>query len=263
MWGGLKIKEQSMTEQSQTVNQSLAPLTNVTLFTQLLEKIVNRPPHLPGMGVFYGYSGYGKTCAAIYGANKYGAHYVEAGDSWSRTTLVNTIHHELTGAEYKGTIAEKVAEVVRLMAGGDGGDPKPLIIDEADFLVKRSMVDMVREIHDKSLAPVILIGEELLPSKLEEFERAHNRVLDWQAAQPVDMEDVQLLVRLYCPDVEIATDLVEHLADVSQGRARRVAVNLELIREACQRDNLTSIDMELWGDRQLYTGTPPARRRVA
>ena len=252
-----------MSDHSQPVNQSLAPLTNVTLFVQLLEKVVNRPAHLPGIGVFHGYSGFGKTCAAIYGANKYGAHYIEAGDSWSRTTLVNTIHHELTGREYKGTIAQKVSEIVRLMAGGDSGDPKPLIIDEADFLIKRSMVDMVREIHDKSLAPVILIGEELLPSKLEEFERAHNRVLDWQAAQPVDMQDINLLVRLYCPEVEIAADLVKHLADLSQGRARRIAVNLELIREACQRENLSEIDLKRWGDRQLYTGTPPARRRVA
>lgn len=238
---------------------SLAPLKNVALFTQLLERVINRPGHLPGLAVFHGYSGYGKTSAAIYGANKYGAFYIEAGDSWSRTTLIKTIHHELTGQEVKGTIADKVAEVVRLLAE----ENRPLIIDEADFLIKRSMVDMVREIHDKSLAPVILIGEELLPQRLEEFERAHNRVLEWCAAQPVDLDDCWHLAKLYCPELNLANDLVEHLLKLSQGRARRVAVNLELIREACHRDGLSDADLKWWGERELYTGTPPVRRRVA
>ena len=46
-----------------------APITglrNVTLFMQLVERLTHRPGGLPGFGCFYGYSGFGKTRAAVF-----------------------------------------------------------------------------------------------------------------------------------------------------------------------------------------------------
>jgi hypothetical protein len=83
---------------------------------QLIEQLQGRAFHLPGLGVFYGPSGYGKTCSAGYGANKAQAYYVEVGASWGASTLVDAIYHEQTGHRIKGTIAVKVAEVIRLLA---------------------------------------------------------------------------------------------------------------------------------------------------
>jgi len=65
---------------------SVAPLRNVAALMELLERVMNRTPGLPGMATFHGFSGYGKSFAAMYAANKYRAYLVQekapAGDPW-------------------------------------------------------------------------------------------------------------------------------------------------------------------------------------
>lgn len=249
-----------MTVQPKQVNAAVpatAPLTNVALFMQLVDQLQNRAYHLPGLGVFYGPSGYGKTCSAIYGANKAQAYYVEVGASWGASTLVDAIYHELTGLQMKGTIAIKVAEVIRLLAD----DNRPLIIDECDHLVKKVMIDVVREISDKSASPVILIGEEQLPDKLLPFERAHNRVLSWTAAQPSGMTDARALAKLYAPAIQIKDDLLNHVVEMTDGVTRRIVTNIDNIKTFAAERGLTAVGLGDWQDQLVYTGRPLPRPR--
>ncbi|MEQ1713989.1 MAG: ATP-binding protein, partial [Hyphomicrobium sp.] len=203
--------------------------------------------------------GYGKTFSAIWAANRARAYYVELGETWTRKTLCQSILRELGLASMmgQGALPDLVSAIVdRLAEERD----RPLIIDEADFLVKKGMIDLVREIHDKSQAPVILIGEELLPVKLQKYERTHNRMLDWVAAVPCDLKDAKQLARLYVPAVEIDDDLVAAIAKASDGRARRIAVNLERVRERAQLQGRKRMSLVDWGDEPFFTGEPPRRR---
>ena len=60
---------------------------------------------------------------------------------------------------------------------------RPLILDEADYLVaKAGMVELVRDIYEGSQSPIMLVGEEMLPNKLKKYERFHGRVLNWLRA---------------------------------------------------------------------------------
>jgi DNA transposition AAA+ family ATPase len=86
----------------------------------------------------------------------------------------------------KATVGDMVDQIAQHLAILD----VPLIIDEADHLVARRMIEIVRDIYEGSQAPVILIGEELLPQKLREWERVHGRMLDWVAAQAADLADL-------------------------------------------------------------------------
>ena len=48
---------------------------------------------------------------------------------------------------------------------------RPLILDEADYLVaKAGMVELVRDIYEGSQSPIMLVGEEMLPNKLKKYE---------------------------------------------------------------------------------------------
>ncbi|MBK67897.1 MAG: DNA transposition protein [Rickettsiales bacterium] len=237
--------------------QTIAPLKNVSLFNELMDRVMNRPIHLPGMATFHGYSGFGKTFSAVYGANKYKAYYVEVGHSWTQKKFCEAVLNEL-GGQTKGTIATLVDRIVEILAEED----RPLIIDEFDYVVKRKFVELVREIHDKSNAPIILIGEELLPSKLSEWERFHNRVLDWVPALPADIDDVRNLARLYCPMLDINEDVLKQLHKMSQGRVRRICVNLEKIREYAVTNGGDNVNVSDLNGVQMFTGTPPQRRAV-
>ena len=236
-------------------NGSIAPLRNVQLMSELVERVLERPPHLPGLATFHGFSGFGKTYSATYASNRFGARYIEVGESWTKKKLCTAILAEL-GIHPHRTIADMIEQIIEALAT----DGVPLIIDEADYLVQRGMIQLVREVHDKSQAPVILIGEERLPDKLQQWERVHNRILDWVAAQPADQNDVRLLAGLYVREVAITDDLLAEVGKASMGRIRRICVNLERVREVAARLGLDKIGLAEWGNETMFSGRPPTRR---
>ena len=248
-----------MTKRNVSVNKNMtvAPLQNVALFSSLMSRVMNRPSHLPGMATFSGFSGFGKTWSAIYAANKHRAYYVELDETWTRKKLCQEILRAVGGFATGKTISDHVAGIIDILA-----DTRlPLIIDEADYLVTRNQVNIIRGIHDKSGAPVILIGEEGLPEKLTKWERVHNRMLDWVQAQPASFEDARHLARLYCSGVVIKEDLLRKISDVSNGRIRRICVNIERVREFAVTRGLDSVGLAEWGDNELFKGQPPVRRK--
>lgn len=240
------------------ISNNTAPLKNVSLIMEVLERAISTPSHLPRMATFHGHSGYGKTISAIYAANAHNAIYVEVGDSWSKSSLCDALLAEL-GTKVSGTIAKKVEKIIELVIMQN----RPIIIDEFDVLIRKNLIDTVREIYDKTRIPMLLIGEELLIQKLEQNERFHNRILEpFVAAEPADREDMKNLCRMYCPGIEITDDLVSRLHKVSQGRVRRICSNLNHIREFAEVRGLKNIGLTEFGEDQLATGMSPMRRAV-
>ena len=245
-----------MTVQTTSVNRTaFAPLRNVALCMTLVNRLIHRAPSLPGLGVMYSPSGYGKSYASIYAQNKTGAIRVEVGESWNRKTLVHALLLELGVSAPRGTIADLTAEAIRLI----GDDPmRPVIIDEADKLVDKGMIEIVREIHEHSQAPVLLIGEELLPGKLQKVERVHNRVLEWLPAQPCDIDDCSKLASVFLHNIALADGLAARIVEAADGRARRIVVTLDAMAEWAR--NTGSKEIPLDWDGRLFTGRPPQRR---
>lgn len=234
---------------------NISPLKNVTAFSELVDRVMSRPAHLPGMATFTGFSGYGKTYAAIYAANNHGAIHLEAGESWTRKKFCDMLLTEL-GTPTKGSIADKVDKIIEGLVNGD----KPLIIDEFDFIVSKNFVELIREIHMKSETPIILIGEELLPSKLAEWERFHNRIISFVQASPADIDDAAHLAKLYCPDLEFSEDILKAVLKKSENRVRRVCVNLQQIQETADEKGLQQVNTQNIDVNKLYTGRSPTRR---
>lgn len=235
-----------------------APLKNVAAFSTLCQKVVGRRPDLPGLGVFYGPSGYGKTKSAIFGANMYRAAYVECGQFTTAKSLLTNILKELGQPRPRGTVTDMIDDAVRIMAGDI---TRPVIVDEAHHVANKRFVDVLRELHDKSLAPVILIGEETLPKQLESFERVHNRILDWVAAVPCDLQDFKLLAKSCLPNVRVADDLASAILAETRGNTRRIVVNFDKVEEIALRDGLTTVDLAAFGGAdRIATSRAPSRR---
>lgn len=247
-----------MTNQGHIVNDKTAPLQNMALLQDLAEQLINRKPNMPGFGVFCGPSGFGKTFASAYVQNSLNATYIEVGESWRAKKLITAILQELGVQKPKGTLSDLTEQAIYLLSDNPN---RPLIIDEADKLVDKKLIEHVREIQDASQAPVILIGEELLFSKLEKFERVHNRVLAWVGAEPCDFADTKALAKVYAPNIEIADDLLAHICDQTNGRARRIAVSLNSVFEFCRNHGTEYIDLTNY-DGNISTGQPPKPRRL-
>lgn len=243
------------TEINEPISSTTAPLRNVALCTTALGQAMDRPLHLPGLVAFYGPSGWGKTVSATYACNKFRAYYVAAKDAWTKRAFLEAVLMEM-GIQPERVIYKMVDQISeQLVLSG-----KPLIIDEMDHLVKKGMVEIVRDIYEGSNATILMIGEEHLEANLRKWERFHNRVLKWEPAQPTNMDDIRHLARLYSPDIKITDDLLAYALKVNKGITRRICVNIDRFRRTAIKENLTTMDLKTWNNREIYTGEAPKRR---
>lgn len=233
-----------------------AQIHNLELVRTATERLTSRTAGLPGLAALYGPAGYGKTTAALAVANETRAYFVQMRSAWTRKTLLEKVLLEMS-IKPMGTIPQMLDQACTQLAAS----ARMLIIDEFDYCVRSdSMVELVRDLHEGGgAAPILLLGEELLPQKLKKWERFHSRVLSWIPAQPVSLSDAHALAPIYCPDVTVAPDLLAHLVKISGGSVRRVSVNLAGIADEANVEGWDTVSLGTWGDRPLYTGDAPRR----
>ncbi|VVE15279.1 hypothetical protein PAN31117_03048 [Pandoraea anapnoica] len=239
-----------------TVNR-IAQTQNIALCDMALERALTRSDSLPALVCLYGPSGFGKSFAAAYVANKRRARYVAAKSSTTKTHFLKSVMHEM-GIQHEGRLT--VPDMVDVVSEELAASGRPLIVDEFDHMVSRNLVELVRDIYESSQMPILMIGEEGLPSKLKRWERMHGRVLAWVPAQPGSIEDARKLARIYCPKVAVGEDLLRRLVDVAHGSVRRICTNLENIQESGLQLGAETMTLASWGDREFYTGEAPKRR---
>lgn len=232
-----------------------ALLFNVSQCLTALDELINRPDHLPGIGCFYGPSGYGKSSAAAVARTNRDAYYIQAQSGWTRKALHLALLKRM-GITPAKTIYEMTEQVATQLVNSE----KALIIDEADHLVNRGIIEAIRDLYEASYAPIMLIGEENLPAKLRPWECMHGRILDFYPAQPASYDDAVTLRQKYVTKVVIVDDLLEFVHRESKGSVRRICVNLERIQRVAISIGHTEIDLAGWGNRPLSTGEAPARR---
>lgn len=243
-----------MTETFSAIN-SVAPLANVARLTQLIDRCQTRAIGLPGMGCFHGRAGLGKTTAGIYATNRFNACHIEALPFGGVKGLLGMIVAELGLRPAKNVNALFNQAAADLARTG-----RPLILDEADHLLKPVIIETVRKLHDMTGVTIILMGEEQLPQKLQQWERVHGRMLSWVGAEPATAEDVDHLARIYARGIEIAPDLKAALLAASRGSIRNVSTNLAGVTEFAQVRGLARVGFAEWGKTAFHTGVPPVPR---
>ena len=236
-------------------NEKTAPTRNIALLAELVSRIQNRAEGLPGMGTFHGPSGYGKTKAVCCVAKLHRAYFVEMKSLWTRKTLLSAILSEM-GMPQTGTMPTMLGQIGKQLALSK----RPLILDEADHIVDKNMIEVVRDIYEVSQGTVVLVGEENLPAKLELMERVHGRMFDWVAAQPADMDDARKLAAIYCSSVQVSDCMLDRITKETFGSTRRICTNLARIAEFAVMNGLDTITAETYTG-ELFTGTPPAPRK--
>lgn len=246
-----------MTEQ-QTLINSVAPLANVARLTELITRTASRAEGLPGMGCFYGRAGLGKTTAGVYAVNKFNACHVEALPIGGVKGLLNMIVTEL-GLKPRRTTEDLFKQAVQELLL----TRRPLIIDEADHILRDKPIEIVRRLHDMTGVPVILMGEEEMPQKLQMWDRVHSRMLSWVGVEPATIEDARHLSAIYARGVTIDPSLLKGLLIASGGSLRNVSTNLAHVREYALVHGLRTITEGDWNLRAFHTGMAPAPRHIA
>jgi DNA transposition AAA+ family ATPase len=235
---------------------STAPLKNVAACLDVANRIIDRPPGVDGLGVFFGPSGYGKSKGSLYVQHKKGALYLEVFDFWTRKLFVEALLAELEVSHPRGTVGSMMQQAIRLLKDEPN---RLLIIDEADKLVDKNMIELVRDIYKGAKIPVLLVGEERLPEKLARYERCENRVTAFGMANPCDAADAAVLASLYQPHLTLAPDLLAHIVAETKGVASRIVTTLAEVGQFCREQGLTGVDKASYGG-AVFTGRAPRRR---
>lgn len=235
---------------------TLAPLKNVTACLDVAQRTIDQPAGVDRLGMFFGPSGYGKSKASMYLQNKMQAIYLEVFDYWTRKVFVECLLAELGVDKPRGTIASMMMQALQLLRD----DPhRLLIIDEADKLVDKGFIELVRDIYKGARIPVLLVGEELLPQKLKHYERCANRVTAYGMANPCDLEDARVLVRAYQPKLAIADDLLTHIVSETKGVASRIVASLNDVAQFAHVHRVSQVALQGYTG-TIFTGRAPTRR---
>lgn len=235
----------------------IAQVQNVALAMRLLEQTMRREAHLPGLVAFYGPSGLGKTLATAFAAVHHRAYHVEVRSTWTRSDFLRAVLKSMgITAPTKMTLTGMVDEIAKELVCSQ----RPLLVDEFDFLIKKSTVEVVRDIHEASGGcPIMIIGEEELEKKLRQWDRVHNRVLRWQPAQMANLDDARVLTKLYAPGVDIADDLLETALRSSRQITRRLCINISMFAAYADSEGMDAINLADWGSRGFDSGDAPRR----
>lgn len=235
-----------------------AQLTNMRLALRTYLDCAEAGEGSPRLGLLYGPSGYGKSVASAFTASRTQAAYIEAKSIWTQRSILEAIAEELGIVKLERSAPRILQQIIDQL----NAEPRGLLIDEMDHLVKKQHVEIIRDIHDATRVPIVMIGEESLPAKLRSWERFHNRILVMTAAQPATAEDARKLRDHYCSRIEIQDDLVDRIAAVCRGVTRRIVTNLKHVQREALEEGQAIVDLNWWGERGFETGDVPVRRKA-
>jgi len=236
------------------MKHKIIPVKNVARLASAYQALEERPLNTPGMGLVWGDTGRGKTTATTWLINRCNGIYVRALALWNATAMIRAIAEELD-VDAKGTrsviemrVIEKLAETQR-----------PLFVDEADHIVgNEQMMETLRDIHDLSTVPVIMIGMGQMRKKVARYDQLENRIMHWIEFAPCDHEDAVTLAKGMC-EVEIESSLLDELIDMTRGEIRRLVVGLAQIENEAKAQNLACIGKAQF-KREFFLGQRPVNK---
>lgn len=235
----------------------VAAIATLDVVVATLEKLTSRRQGVPGIGVLYGPSGWGKTFATNTLASEARAYYVQMASAWRSKDLLIKILAEM-GVSHKTSTVSKLLDLVSQQLAASR---RTLIIDEFDHAAKSdALVELTRDIYEQSQGSLLLVGEEMLPRKLEAWERFHSRVATWAPAQKVSIDDSVKLAPIYCPGIRLADEVIDSLVERSKGSVRRVVTCLTVIHDHAMLNALEEISVKTLAKIVLPSDRAPERR---
>jgi len=233
-----------------------APLANLSIVARAIERAQKRSANLPGVVVVHARYGSGKSMALSYCHNEFEGFYLECQSHFSRKTFVQMVLKEMDikPARTVGEMMEQVAEQL-------DKSTRPLILDDVHRITNKNVLGLVLDLHQSARTTIVLAGDDRFPETLRAYdEQLYSRVLVWQPVPLTSADDARKLAAFYVPGVHVDDDLLAHFREKTRNNARLICINLDHVRDYCQRQNVRKIDLDAWGKREIYTGDAPERK---
>lgn len=212
--------------------------SNVVNFKDLADELLSSDL-TSSFGIVSGRAGRGKTKTAIwYAVQNSSAVYVLYVDGMSIPQLVREICYEITGLRPR-SFYDSLIEIEKATK------PKRrlVIIDEADKMPKKH-IEMLRGLNEKCLVPVMLLGEEMITSRLSEERRLKSRVRKVINFEPLTVSDVSTYYQA-AMGINIDPGVALALWKRSQGDFRVIVRDAYAVARILKTNGTTTITEEM------------------
>lgn len=190
----------------------------------------------------YGQAGRGKSVAADRYYIQRGGAYVRVWQGWSQSAFLQRLLFEVRGRNgdvptHNGNRCKEI--IVDLL----NKKRFPLFIDEADRL-KIDRIEDLRDIHEMTGAPIVLIGEEGLLGLLSERRRIWSRVAYEVEFGPISASEVAIYA-MQGAALDIPPELCADIAKKSEGDFRLVRNMMLLLEKAAKAAENFTVDRKM------------------
>lgn len=211
---------------------------NVRAFRGAMAVLSDAQKGQPGLGVVWGRAGRGKTeCSREY-AVRTGCLYLRVMQDWTPTAMLSAICYEVNGSDPRRTDVAKRTVIQFLEAEG-----LPLIVDEADRL-KPNLIEHLRDLHDESGAPVVLVGEETLLPMMESRRRLWSRTTQCVEFGPIESEDI-LLFGLRAANLKLSPEAAAEVKRRADGDFRLVWRDVQTLERIARANKLEQVSLDV------------------
>lgn len=209
---------------------------NVKRFITMMNNLQNRAEGVPGMGLVYGEPGLGKTQTINWWAFKNNAILIRCTQLMTARWLLNEILESMNEVR-SFTVADCFKMVIRNLIV----HPQVLIIDEIDYLtVDSRAVETLRDIHDKTNVPIILVGMTSANSRLKKFNHLYDRLSEIVKFEKFSKTDIKTIVQ-ELSEIEMTECAIRYMYS-NLNRFRQIVKVINKAEMLAKANGLNSID---------------------
>lgn len=227
------------------------------------EKLVSRRgAREAGLVIIQGVYGVGKSELTERWAADSGYVFVRAKQTWTERAMLDELATKM-GLTKTGRNQEVQARIIGKLAV----DMVPMIIDEADFLVRStaSLLEVLRDITDLTGTMCFLVGMEHFRTKVARYPHIASRVAREVIFEPLSHADVRATLNAKS-EVPISDDVVPELHAQAKGRMRLLLNAIANIEQWAAANSWPTVTLAQLKGRQLcteFSGQQLGRKREA
>ena len=212
---------------------------NVKGFMNLIYNLKNKLDNISKIGLIYGEAGLGKTRTALYLSIQHDAIYIRAANSMTPKWLLEEIAKEL------GEIPRFfMADIFRQCVNSLKSKPQMIIVDEIDYLLNNfRAIESLRDLHDETNAPIILVGMNLARHKLKKHNHLLDRISEIYHFEEFDFSDVKQIIN-ELSEVEITDSAIKTVHQEAK-RFRQLVQIIDNLEKVAAANGLVQINEDI------------------
>lgn len=220
------------------MNKKFVKTKNVKEFIGFMEELKSLPPNIPKIALVYGEYGLGKSETIKWWTFKNDCVYVRATKGMSVRWLLSEITEELGEEAYWHS-----QETFNMIENKLRQTPKTIIIDEVDYLINNNVIEILRDLHDRTNCPLVLVGMENIDKKLSRYPHLKDRIYKAFKFKSYESQDIKQIVS-ELTEIPISLDGLEYLA-TRHNQFRQIVKLINKVEKLAKTNSITELNEEI------------------